>query len=172
MMGGFKSGEYVASSGAGNYVGGTPAQLLTGGTVDALSGATPDDFFDVSGPGTALTMSVTGQSHYIGVFINCKAVDQLPGYDAVWSGSGSGKTFSSYYRVSVITGPAQLRLQSGTKNGVADGYPYITTDSWVPGDQLYVSSAGTWTNIPPTTGATSRGLVLAVGTTHLDVSLK
>ena len=170
-LGGFKSGEYLVASGSGNYVGGTPAQMTTGGTVDALSGATPDEFLALQGTGSAM-VTTTGGSRYLGVFMNCKAVDQLPGYDSVWSGSGSGKTFSQHYRGSLIVGTAKLRFQSGTKAGLADGFPYETGDSWAVGDKIFVSSAGTWTNTPPSTGSTLRGMVEEVGTNYIDVVMK
>lgn len=162
-IGGFRNSDYVATTGVTSYVGGTAACMTTGGTVDALSGTTD---------------LLTGDTAYLGVFANAKGIDQksttLSEYTT--SGSGSGSTFAStaLYKATIITGPALLRLQSGTKDGVSDGYPYLTTDSWVASDKLYLTGSGQWTRTKTGTGlsgSVARGVVLAVGATYLDVLL-
>lgn len=167
-IGGFRNGEYLTTTTTTAYVGGQPACMTTGGTVDVPT----------SDP-------LTGVTTFLGVFANAKGLDQkstnLLEYGL--SGSGSGQTFSTngYYKATIVIGPMLVRLQSGTKDGVADGYPYLTGDTWVANDKLYISTGGYWTNTRPgaatlATGAAgtitlgkARGVVLAVGTDYLDV---
>lgn len=160
---------YNVASGCGAYVGGTPAKMTTGATADAISGATPDDFL----VGVASGATTTGRTAYLGIFANCKAYDQGIGYDHEWSSTGTGRTYSSVYKATVFQGPTRVRLQSGTKTISAtvytDGYPYVTGDSWDEGDLLYISTGGLWTRTPPSSGATARGVVEAVGSNYLDV---
>lgn len=160
-----RSGDYSVLSGATAYRGGSPARMGTGGTLDV---ATYD----------------TGNTAFVGVFANCQAVDQLPGYDVSLSGTGTGVTVTSVYKSSVIHGPSRLRLTSGVRRGVADGYPYDSTLTYVPGDMLYIGTGGTWVNVAPQTRSTeyaetgvtsgwavsvAHGIVEASGSNYIDV---
>ncbi len=165
-VGGVRTGEYYMATGAGSYVGGTPAKMTAYGTVDAISGSTPDSSVDATG-------GTTSQTAYLGVFANCYGYDVGQGVDYVWASTGTGRTVSSKYNCTVIQGTFRVRLQAGTKtisaNAYYDGYPYATADSWDEANLLYISTAGLWTNTPPSSGATPRGIVEAVGTDYLDV---
>jgi len=136
------------------------------GTVDVISGATPDNEQDITG-------GTTSKTAYLGVFANCYAYDVGRGVDYVWASTGTGRTVSSKYNTTVIQGTFRTRLQAGTRtisaNQYYDGYPYSTADTWDEANLLYISTAGLWTNVAPSTGATARGVVEAVGTTYLDV---
>jgi len=168
LIGGFRNGEHITVSTVTAYVGGSPAYITTAGTVDVLT-----------------TDPLTGDTGYIGVFANSKGLDQKSTnlLEYASSGTGSGQTFAATgnYKATIVTGPAILRFQTGVKDLVTDGYPYLTGDTWVAGDSVYIGTGGTWTNTRPGTltlgtGGTitlgkSRGKVISVGTDYLDVQL-
>lgn len=171
-LGGIRNGEFLTTTAVTAYVGGSPARATTDNTTVSVC---------VSDPVTG----ATGGSGYIGVFANSKALDQrntsLLEY-GVLSGGTSAMTFSTTgnYKATIITGPALMRFKSGTKDGYADGFPYETGDTWVAGDPLFVSTAGTWTNTQPgslvgtantLTLGQPRGRVITVGTDYLEVEL-
>jgi len=164
-IGGLKNGEYHVATGVTTYYGGMPCYMTTGGTLEV---PTID----------------TGATPYVGVFRNAKTVDAAFGSDIVTSGSGTGVSQATQYKATFLAGVLLARLQSGTVTDAkgqeyADSYPYDTTLSWVAGDLLYVGTGGTWVNSAPyafngtgdTGGSIVRGVVMAVGTTYLDVLL-
>ena len=139
MIGGFTNGDYSAATGE-TYYGGSPAKITTDGYLHLCT----------SDPTTAAT-------ECIGVFANSNLVD--------WKKeSTSGVMKATVYAF----GPFACRLESGTRDGYADASPYESGDGWDEGSPLYVSATGTWTLTDPGSG-TQRGVVMAVGSSYLDV---
>lgn len=176
-IGGFRD-SYDVASGVTTYHGGSPMYQLSGTTLEVATQA----------------LDTGGTLPYVGVAMNTKLYDREIGYDYSRSGTGTGVTTVSRYRMAVVAGEARLRFMSGTKgnNQRADGYPYMTGQTWAIGDPLYIGVHGRWSNTgcgiqavwgyPAVSGDTGpylsgvtlskkRGHVEVVGTNYLDVHL-
>ena len=177
-IGGFRD-SYDVSSGVGAYVGGSPMYVK-------------NDDYSLEIATAALD---TGHTlPYVGVAVNTKLYDREIGYDYARTGTTTGVTTVSRYRMAVIAGEARLRFTTGTKgnNARADGYPYQTGYTWVVGNPLYIGHNGRWANtgvssfaiwgntvtsgtagpvMSAYTWSVKRGHVEAVGSTWIDVHL-
>lgn len=79
----------------------------------------------------------------------------------------------------VLAGPCLVTLckltlnsltnPSGTPGVVGDDYPYVTTDSWQPGDEVFINTAGKFTNTASAAADPYYGFVRAVGSDWLEV---
>ncbi len=178
-IGGFRD-SYDVDSGVTTYNGGSPMYQKTG-AYNTLEVATK-------------ALDTGGTLAYVGVAINTKLYDREIGYDYTRTGTTTGVTTVSRYRMAVIAGEARLRFTTGTKgnNQRADGYPYMTGQTWAVGDPLYIGPHGRWSNtgctiqevfgFPAVSGFTGpylsgvtlskkRGHVEAVGSAWIDVHL-
>lgn len=139
-IGGVKNGEFSAASGV-TYYGGSPCYVTSGGTL-------------------GVPVLDTGTTAFVGIFANSNLTD--------FAGQTVASAPATFYAGTLI-----CRLTSGTTSlsasSYADALPYTSTDTWVAGDKLYVADTGLWTNTAPSSDAVPRGVVLAVGSTYLDV---
>ena len=58
---------------------------------------------------------------------------------------------------------------AGTPGITGDDFPYKTTDTWLPGDEVYLGNDGLWTNTAATAADPYYGVVRAVSTDQLEV---
>ena len=100
------------------FYGGAPAVINTSGNLELLT--------------CDMVAAVGGARRIQGYFQDCSE-------EVVAHGNG---------RATYLPAGATLALGSGySKNNYTDDYPYKTTDTYVPGDKIYLGYDGLWTNV-------------------------
>ena len=144
-----KNGEFpvnTASTGTDKYYGGSPLAINTSGQLELCKSGS--NFIGIAAKSSYEDMEMTG-ARGVGTF---------------YSGPG-------LFRMTTFSASAWTSHQTPTALS-NEGYPYLTTDNWDEGDDLFIDSDGKWTNSNP--GAqTTYGKVIAVGDSnaYLDVLL-
>ena len=128
FMGGYRDGDEPVYVSAGAYHQGMPLKMCTDHTIDWCK-----------------LHLVDGDDGYVGLALN-------------FAGSTSDKKSDLYNgKAAYLAGTNKVKLDASNENDTSDTYPYLSTLTFLAGQELYIDTNGLLSNVTPATPPVTAG---------------